>query len=274
MTLATTDTDQAIEQVLIGGDLSKLHPEDRVRYYRMVCESVGLNPFTRPFQYITLSGKLTLYATKDATEQLRKRDGVSVRLMAREMHADVGAYIVTAQASTADGRVDEATGAVSIAGLKGENLANALMKAETKAKRRVTLSICGLGMLDESETDSIAGARREPIDPETGEIHQPPPALPATSTPPTPVAGPDDTPAATNTRRRPPPAQPAQGTFIRALTAQASAVGLSEAELDEVCLAVAGRPLSEMSDPADANKVLAQLKAAKAPAEEDGSEPF
>jgi hypothetical protein len=29
------------------------------------------------------------------------------------------------------------------------------MKAETKAKRRVTLSICGLGMLDESEVESL-----------------------------------------------------------------------------------------------------------------------
>ena len=32
------------------------------------------------------------------------------------------------------------------------------MKAETKAKRRVTLSICGLGILDESETDTMPGA--------------------------------------------------------------------------------------------------------------------
>ena len=42
-------------------------------------------------------------------------------------------------------------GVVSITGLKGENLANAMMKAETKAKRRATLSICGLGWMDEVE---------------------------------------------------------------------------------------------------------------------------
>jgi len=34
------------------------------------------------------------------------------------------------------------------------------MKAETKAKRRVTLSICGLGMLDETEVE-----RDEPVSP-------------------------------------------------------------------------------------------------------------
>ena len=33
-----------------------------------------------------------------------------------------------------------------------------MMKAETKAKRRATLSICGLGLLDETEVSTIPGA--------------------------------------------------------------------------------------------------------------------
>ena len=33
------------------------------------------------------------------------------------------------------------------------------MKAETKAKRRATLDLLGLGMLDETETDSIPNAQ-------------------------------------------------------------------------------------------------------------------
>ena len=49
-------------------------------------------------------------------------------------------------------------GAVNIAGLKGEAYANAIMKAETKAKRRATLDLLGLGVLDESEADSIPNA--------------------------------------------------------------------------------------------------------------------
>ena len=51
---------------------------------------------------------------------------------------------------------------MAIAGLKGDALANGLMKAETKAKRRCTLSLCGLGMLDESEIETIPGAVRAP----------------------------------------------------------------------------------------------------------------
>ena len=45
-------------------------------------------------------------------------------------------------------------GAVKKTDMQG-NFGNALMKAVTKAKRRVTLSICGLGMLDETEVETI-----------------------------------------------------------------------------------------------------------------------
>jgi hypothetical protein len=138
-----------MEQVIAGGDLGNLTVEQRTAYYLRVCESLGLNPATQPFQYIKLNGKLVLYARRDATEQLRKRDEVSVRITGREVQN--GVYVVTAQARTSSGREDESIGAVPIEGLKGELLANAMMKAETKAKRRVTLAICGLGFLDESE---------------------------------------------------------------------------------------------------------------------------
>ena len=146
-----------IERVLIQGDLSKLTPDQRVEYYRAVCESANLNPLTRPFEYITLNGKLVLYARKDATDQLRTVHQVSITIPAREIME--GVYIVTARATNAAGRADESTGAVSIDGLKGEVRANAMMKAETKAKRRVTLSICGLGLLDETEVETIPSAR-------------------------------------------------------------------------------------------------------------------
>jgi hypothetical protein len=146
-----------LEQVVVDGDLANLSAEQRLAYYNAVCQSLGVNPLTKPFEYIKLSGKLTLYARKDAADQLRRRDHVSTRISARDMHEQIGIYIVTAQASLPDGRSEESTGVVSIAGLKGENLANALMKAETKAKRRATLSICGLGWLDETEVESISG---------------------------------------------------------------------------------------------------------------------
>src|SRR5262245_22059600 len=151
--VATINEAAIVESVIAAGDLSKLPPEQRTKYYAAVCNSLGLNPLTKPFEYITLNGKLTLYARKDATDQLRKLHGVSVHIASRERVDDV--YTVTARATDAKGRTDESIGAVAIGSLKGDALCNAIMKAETKAKRRVTLSICGLGMLDEGELETI-----------------------------------------------------------------------------------------------------------------------
>ncbi len=146
---------KAIETVLIGGDLAKLTAEQRVSYYGKVCQSLGLNTMTQPFAYITLNGKLTLYAKKDATEQLRFIHNISIDPQGFTREVIEGVYVVTAPASMPSGRTDVSTGAVAIDGLKGEARANAMMKAETKAKRRVTLSICGLGMLDETEAEGL-----------------------------------------------------------------------------------------------------------------------
>lgn len=160
-----------IERALVMNDLSKLSEAERGAYYREVCDSLGLNHLTQPFGYLHLSGKLTLYPKRDATDQLRKLHGVSVQIVGRDRLDDL--YIVTAEARTPDGRIDSSTGVVSLAGLKGEALANALMKAETKAKRRVTLSICGLGLLDESEIATVPGAQVVSADWRPAQLPQP-----------------------------------------------------------------------------------------------------
>lgn len=145
------------ELALIKNDLSALTPEERVDLYNKTCESLGLNPLTQPFGYLSLGNKLCLYAKKDTTDQLRKIHNVSITITSRTK--EDGIYCVTAKPKMPDGREDESLGAVSIANLKGDALANALMKAETKAKRRATLSICGLGMLDETEIETIPNAK-------------------------------------------------------------------------------------------------------------------
>ena len=145
-----------IESALIDGDLSTLNPEQRVSYYQAVCTSLGLNPLTKPFDYIKLNGKLTLYARKDAADQLRKLNSISIA------KPDIGYeddwIIVTVEAHDGNGRTDSDVGVVSRKDMRGD-FGNALMKAVTKAKRRVTLSICGLGMLDETEVETITDAR-------------------------------------------------------------------------------------------------------------------
>lgn len=147
--------EQIIYSLIVNGDVSKLTPEQKVQYYTKFCENLGLNPITKPFEYIKLNGKEVLYAKKDATEQLRKQYGVSVISMESKQVSDV--WITQVSVKDKQERTDMATGAVSVKNLSGEALANAVMKCETKAKRRATLSICGLGMLDELELETIPG---------------------------------------------------------------------------------------------------------------------
>lgn len=145
---------EALAQLILNGNLALLRPEDKVTYYKNVCAIVGLNPLTKPFDYFIQNGKEVLYANKGCAEQLREIHKVSLQIT--DVKTLDGVYVVMVKASTPDGRIDAATGAVNIKGLQGENLANAFMKCETKAKRRATLSICGLNMLDEMEVQSIA----------------------------------------------------------------------------------------------------------------------
>lgn len=193
----STDIQAAVmEQVLLGGDLSKLTPPQRLFYYQQVCESVGLNPLTRPFLYLSFQGKLVLYATKEAAEQLRINRQISIIDMRRETIGDVVLVTVVAQDGT--GRRDTASGSLSMvypptitewvsgqkrtsahpkAGkpLEGDDLANALMKAETKAKRRVTLSMCGLsGRLRDDVTEDDVNGAAVIVNSETGEINDQP----------------------------------------------------------------------------------------------------
>lgn len=147
-----------LERILIHGDLGQLTPSQKITYYKTVCESVGLNPMTQPFSYLVLNNREVLYAKREATEQLRFIHSVSIDPAHFTRELVEGVYVVTAPASVPSGRTDVSTGAVWIEGLKGDARANAMMRAETKAKRRVTLSICGLGMLDETEIETIPNA--------------------------------------------------------------------------------------------------------------------
>src|SRR5262249_16107939 len=156
--LATLPPAKTLEKLLVEGDLSGLSAQERIDYVLRVCESLGLNPTTKPFAYIKLNGKLVLYALRDCTEQLRKIHVVSVTGMTMQTINDV--YVVSSEFRDKSGRTDQATGCGPIKGLSGENLANAFMKAETKCKRRGTLSICGMGMLDETEVETIPDAEK------------------------------------------------------------------------------------------------------------------
>ena len=153
MNAIVTIDPKIIESIVTRGDLSGLREEQLVGYYNYRCSQVGLDPSAKPFDLLVLSGKKVLYANAGATQQLANLHGLSTQITNRERVEDV--YLVSVRCTGKDGRSSENVGAVDIKGLAGEKLANALMKATTKAIRRTVLAHCGLGMLDETELETI-----------------------------------------------------------------------------------------------------------------------
>lgn len=143
--------------IVTKGDISALSPQEQSQYYITLCERLKLDAATQPFALLRLNGKLVMYPTKGATDQLASVWGIDRELVEQPTIIDTGAgkIIRAVCRATWRGRVDTSTGTVPVPNGGGEALCNALLKAETKAKRRATLSILGLGMLDETEVDSI-----------------------------------------------------------------------------------------------------------------------
>jgi len=154
--VAPNDVSAAALELALAGDLARLTVEDRLKYIARTCELVGLNPLTKPFDIMSFNGKTVLYANKSCAEQLRKIHGVSVEIVERKV--EFGCLIVRCKATDGSGRHDEALAAVPFNEKNPDLAANAMMKAETKAKRRVTFSICGLGFAADIDHDQTQTA--------------------------------------------------------------------------------------------------------------------
>jgi len=152
--LQTTGNDSIIHSLAINGDISKLNEKDQVTYYRYLCERIGLDPLTQPLKKITMNSKTTLYCDRSGIAQLTHLYEINHEVLSR-VTTQEEIHIVTCRVTLKSGRTTESVGAVSLKGLSGEARANAYMKAETKAKRRGVLDLVGLGMLDETEIDTI-----------------------------------------------------------------------------------------------------------------------
>jgi hypothetical protein len=116
---------------------------------------------TRPLQYfeqLDRNGKrnLILYALRSASAQLALIHHLSTSLSDSTITNDV--VMFTAKVFDPKGRTDSAVGAVSLKGLSGKEFADAIMAAQTKAKRRAILDMVGSGMLDESEVEGMHGS--------------------------------------------------------------------------------------------------------------------
>jgi len=144
-------TAAAIEKAILKGDLRSLSEVERLQYNLAMCRSLGLNPITRPFDYILQDGKLSLYLNATGVAQLRALHGISTRITARQHDGEL--CYVTCVATDRERRSEEATAIVPLVGrdgkpLRGQAKANAMMRAETKSKRRATLALAGIPWTD------------------------------------------------------------------------------------------------------------------------------
>ena len=146
-----------------GRDTKALTHEERVATLSALSKALGLNPLTNPVQFLSLSGREVLYVTKQATDQIAARLRLNRETVAGPEVRDFGGtklVFCQVKVTAPDGRSE-----VSTATLPFTDPVNVLMKCETKAKRRATLSLAGLGLLTlcNSRKNKVTALRRNPI---------------------------------------------------------------------------------------------------------------
>lgn len=138
-------------------DLESLNEQQRQEYVRAVCSHMGVPPELNlvMLTYLDEDGdgprRLVAYAKRGATEIIRNNRGINIINLA---HQPVnGSIVFTATAKDSTGRQEMSTGSKWIKDLTGKELDDAIMTAQTRACRRVTLQFVGAGVLDESEVN-------------------------------------------------------------------------------------------------------------------------
>lgn len=142
--------DKILSRLIESGDISGLTEQQRCDFYYMSCAQAGLDPSTRPFDYIKQGGKIALYPNQRATAQLSAKHGLTIEITDKTTMD--GLYVFTAKATRRDGSFVEEIGVVPVP-TSPTDKANAMMKASGKAKRRAVIAACGLAQADAEGND-------------------------------------------------------------------------------------------------------------------------
>ena len=155
----TPEVMDALTAAVLNGDMKGLPPETKIEYYNAVCHAVGIDPMQHPFEYIPVKGgKEKLYWTAVGAFTLNAMQGGSVTDDGAMLDDDN--WIARATAAMPGGRQATNIGVVyvgptsrwdstkrervAVPALDGQDLADARMKAVTKAQRRACLSLSGM----------------------------------------------------------------------------------------------------------------------------------
>ena len=153
-------------KLVIQHDLSKLSPEQVTQYLRDVSEFIGLDPDLNGLDTIWMENEngpgksLAVYARRGTAEILRSINNIEVSSLTSQITSE--SAIFTAVGRNGQARQEIAIGSKSLRGLSGKAYDNAVMTASTRALRRLTMQFTKLGILDESEIESIQGSTVNP----------------------------------------------------------------------------------------------------------------
>lgn len=147
----------ATEKFIPISGLDNFTEEQKQTYYKQVCEHFGLPVELNLLEYIWMDGgdgarKLVLWAKKGATDIWRDKHDISVIKLIKD-EGD-GYVMFTAEGKNGKGRTEMAVGAADTKNRTGKALSDAVMTAQTRAIRRMTLQFVGGGFLDETEVSA------------------------------------------------------------------------------------------------------------------------
>lgn len=158
---AKNDFKQVIAMIADGGDITNLSNSDRRALLAKLTNYLHLNPHTDNFLiFKDQNGRYRLYATKECCAQLRHNLGINIWLSDPIYGPDQKYPLlvsVKANGLNKHNRSGEEIGSVSLVGIPPEEYSNHVMWAVTKAKRRLTLDLSGLGVLADVEVFDIIG---------------------------------------------------------------------------------------------------------------------
>src|SRR5271157_4782964 len=140
-------------------NLDGLTEAQKVQYLADFSEHLGLPPDLGALDLMWMdddnkSGlrKLVVYCRKGTADLLRGIHGIDVQSI--EQLVVPGCVTFKATGKNPTGRQEIAIGSHDTEGLKGGRLASAVMTAQTRSLRRLTLQFVGGGLLDESEVST------------------------------------------------------------------------------------------------------------------------
>jgi hypothetical protein len=140
----------------LNGSVSHFDKSQKQALLSKLCITLGLNEELQPFRiYSNTRGEEYIYATKECCAQLRHRECISIHEIGEPIFAN-STISVRVKGSNKHGRESWEIGSVGVVPeLSPSQVAHGVMTAVTKAKRRLTLCLSGLGVLADVELEDM-----------------------------------------------------------------------------------------------------------------------